>query len=402
MRILLVNQFFWPDVSATSQLLTDLARALDREGHQVTVICGESDYAGPRLGSRPAARVVRAWSSHFTKGSSARRLLSYVTFLASAALRAFRVPKPDVVITLTTPPFVGLTGTVMKALRGCRHYIWEMDMYPDVAVDIGMLRADSLVTRISGRVADFIRSRADGIIALGECMKTRLIGRGVPEAKIVIADNWADGTLFGIPRPNASLPLNILYPGNLGLGHDVDTLAAALQVLNNDDRLRFVFVGGGNEREALVALCREQRIANVEFHPYESPADLVGKYLRPAHVGLVTQSETCSGSIVPSKIYGLMAAGRPLLFIGPRTATPALVIRRFRCGWHVDPGDSVRLVNVLRSLADDPRLAVEAGRRAREAFFENYNLPIGVARVMDAIGARAPAAAAAGATAVNY
>src|SRR5690606_11157146 len=125
----------------------------------------------------------------FSRGHAAR-LLSYASYFAAAIWHGMRIPAPDVAITLTTPPLLSAVGLLLQKLRGARHYIWEMDMYPDVAVDLGMLRADAVISRATGAIADSVRMRADAVIALGECMRGRLIERGIPASRIRVAENW--------------------------------------------------------------------------------------------------------------------------------------------------------------------------------------------------------------------
>ncbi len=209
MRILFVNQFFWPDLVATSVLLTDFARFLTEQGHNVTVLCGRGAYAGADATTRPDVQILTVPCCQFGRLPGAR-IASYATFLAGAVLRLFFVTKPDVVITMTTPPLTSLLGALMRKLRGVKHYIWEMDMYPDVAIDLGVVRADSLFARCVGKWADWGRAHSDRVIALGEDMKRRLLARGVPADKIRIAGNWADGGLFSAaPKENEARPLTV-------------------------------------------------------------------------------------------------------------------------------------------------------------------------------------------------
>ena len=183
MKILLLNQFFWPDSSATSQLLTDLARGLVSRGHQVSVICADGSYAPSASDTPPAVRVQRVKALPFVRGR-AGRMMSYLSFYCMALLRAFTLPKPDLVVSLTTPPLISLVGSFVKIFRGSRHFIWEMDIYPDVAIDLKYFKAGGLTDRVTGLLADRSRHNADGILALGECMKERLIHRGIPASKV--------------------------------------------------------------------------------------------------------------------------------------------------------------------------------------------------------------------------
>ena len=383
MRILIINQFFWPDTAATGQLLSDLTRVVDPENHFVTVFCGITQYGSVNTGSPPPVEIVRIGGISFSRGRL-RRLFSYASFFLGAAVRAVRTPKPDIVLTLTTPPLIALLGTLVKQLRGARHFAWEMDLYPDIAVDLKVLKPYSLTTRLIGSLADFSRQRADGIIALGEDMKARIVARGIPEEKIVVAENWADGDEI-TPQPFQRGPLVVHYSGTLGLAHEQHTVREAMRQLRGNRRFRFVFVGGGACHSVLEQFCRTYDIDTAEFRPYTKRCDL-STNLAEGHVGLVTQIPETMGAIVPSKIYGIMAAGRPILFIGPRGSTPARIIEQHGCGWRINPGDSDSLVRLLQQLEENRDLLREAGLRARDAFEKHYEKSVGVARMLSILG----------------
>jgi glycosyltransferase involved in cell wall biosynthesis len=264
-----------------------------------------------------------------------------------------------------------------------------MDVYPDIAVDLGTLKRHSMLTCVIGALADWSRRNADGIIVLGEDMKVRLIARDIPEHKIHVAENWADGAEI-TPLPFSDGPLVVHYSGNLGLAHDIETISSVVKQFANDPRFQFVFAGGGSRRQHMENFCREHSVANAFFRPYSSRAEL-GASLAAGHLGLVTQLPQTCGSIVPSKTYGIMAAGRPVLYIGPREATPARLIDRFQCGWQVNPGDTASLAHLLARLNSERHLIFEAGSRARQAFEQHYDRPIAAARIVKILGLR-PAA----------
>jgi len=390
MRYLLLNQFFAPDLAPTGHLLGDVVQEIASQGHDAAVVCARATYAGAAGGSEARSpervRVLRTPCLPFGRGRGAR-LLSYASFYVGALWQSLWATDCDAVVTMTTPPMLSLIGTLLKKLRGVRHYIWEMDLYPDVAVALGVLAPHSLLARVLGRLATYSRRNADAVIVLGPCMRDRVVAAGVPADRVHTADNWADGALVR-PRPFPSpKPLVVLYSGNLGLAHDIQTIAAGMDVLSEDDRFHFVFAGGGARRRELEEICRARAVANVSWQPYKAWESL-GAHLATCHVGLVTQTPASLGTLVPGKIYALMAAGRPLLFVGPREATAARIIERFGCGWQIDAGDSNGLVQLLRLLAGAPQLAADAGARARRAFIANYDLPAGVSAVLDAIGLR--------------
>jgi glycosyltransferase involved in cell wall biosynthesis len=323
--------------------------------------------------------VVKIRTAIFSQ-SKAKKLLSYATFYAGALWRALWIPNPDVVLTLTAPPGLAWIGWLVQRIRRCRHVSWEMDVYPDVAIAL-----EIPVAAWTAPILDFPRRRADKVIALGPCMKTRLLQHRIANDRIVVAENWADGQAIA-PLPFLKQrPLRILYSGNMGRVHEVATIRAVMERLANSPNFLFIFAGGGMARRDLIDFCRVREIENVSFPGYSSLSDL-GASLAEGHVGLVTQKPSTVGSVVPSKIYGLMAAGRPVLFIGPAAATPALLIERFNCGWRFDCGDEGGVRSLLAHLLEHPEDIREKGKNGRQAFIESYDKPVGVTRVMHAMG----------------
>lgn len=386
MRILLLNQFFWPDAAATSQLLTDLARELVREGHEVTAIAAQGGYALAADENAPAVRRIYVKSLPFGRGVLGR-VLSYASFYVTAAWKALTMSRQDVVLTLTTPPLLSLLGNAVKFTRGSRHFIWEMDVYPDIAVALGTFRAGGMLDRAVGALADASRHYADGVIALGECMKTRLAGRGTDPAKIDVAENWADSRAIEVlPRPGNPKQLVLLYSGNLGLAHDFDTIQGAMLRLRDDVRFQFIFAGRGARRAGVTAFVQTQHLHAVELREFVQRASL-SESLAAGDIGLVTQCDEACGLVVPSKVYGLLAAGRPILFIGPAEATPARIVGEFQCGWQVAVGDITGLSALLIHLAEHPEEVRQAGKRARSALVDHFDLPLGVARIAAILGA---------------
>jgi colanic acid biosynthesis glycosyl transferase WcaI len=380
MRIILINQFFWPDAAATSQYLTDFARFLAAQGHEVEVVCGRSSYA-PLHEAKEAPPVVvhRTACFPFLRGLPAR-MCSYASFFLGALWIGLRMPAADVVVTLTTPPMLPVIGAVLKKLRHRKHFIWEMDLFPEALVDVGLVKQNSWMVRLLGRMADWSRRQSDGVIALGDCMRRRLLDRGIPASLIHVAENWADGSeIFPLPTRRHG-PLTVLYSGNLGRPHDVDTILYAMERLKDDPRFQFRFVGDGARRKEIADFCRRNRITNTSYAPYY-PREEMSRNLMEGDIGLVTQREACMGTVVPSKVYGLMAAGRPILYIGPRESTPSHIIHRFRCGWQIDCGNGPAVTELLRDLEGHRDKVALAGARGRRAFLDHYDLPQGVARI---------------------
>ena len=398
-RIIVISQFFGPNQSAVGQFLADFANGAALAGHDVHVICGRNQYAsedastplGPWLhGSEGASggeefrghgsvRVTRVRTATFSQ-SKVQKLISYAIFFIGAVWEALRISKPGVVVTLTAPPGLAWIGWLLQRIRGCRFVTWEMDLYPDIAIAL-----DIPVARWTAPMLDFPRRRANTVIAPGACMKRRLIHHAIPEDRIVVAENWADGqTILPMPFPG-STPLRILYSGNLGLAHDVRTIRAVMERLSDRPDILFDFAGGGLERKALIDFCERLQLKNAAFRSYVPLHDL-GASLAQCHVGLVTQKAATLGAVVPSKIYGIMAAGRPILYIGPAEATPRLLIREFDCGWHFECGDAEGVSALLLHLFENPEELRWKGWNGRKAFDDSFEKAAGVARIMKAAG----------------
>ena len=390
MKVLLLNQFYWPDLTATSQLLTDLTRHLAEEGHQVTVICGGAAYAGADSTGQPrGVRILRTWALPFARGPLAR-VGSYLSYFLGALWFGLWAGRQDVIVSMTTPPLLSLIGWMIEIRTGGRHYIWEMDMYPDVMVDLGMFPANHWIVRFLGALADFGRRKAYAVISLGECMTRRLLDRGVPIEKIAIAENWADGNrIFPPAHPPSNSGLSFIYTGNMGMGHEFETLKGAMLALKQRAEISYTFVGGGARKPALEQFCRDQNISSAQFLSYRSPDEL--KLLTDnCHIGLVTQIPAVTGSIVPSKVYAQMAAGLPILFIGAPEAQPARIIERYRCGWHVACGDVAGLTRLIEWLAANPEEVRLAGDRAYRAFLAHHDRPLAVRHLGELLGAGRP------------
>jgi colanic acid biosynthesis glycosyl transferase WcaI len=380
MRIVLLNQFFWPDAVATAQLLSDVAEVLAEE-NDVTVLCsgkskrclnGDSTF-GHKI------TVVRAKGLTFSHRRISR-IVSYLSYLAGTIWHGVRLPAADIYLTLTTPPFLSAIGSGLAFFQGAHHIIWEMDVYPDIAIDIGYLKRGGIAERLVSAILDWPRRRASAIIVLGADMRDRLTARGISEEKIHIAENWADGEEIR-PLGLTEGPLVITYSGNFGLAHEFDTIWGVIERLGDNPSFRFVFAGDGPRRSQLQIACRKRDIRNVHFRPYCKRTDL-GKSLGEGHLGLVTQLSGTIGSIVPSKVYGIMAAGRPILYIGPQGSTPSQYICRYDCGWQIVPGDVDHLQDLLLHLNRSRGLIAEAGARARMAFDANFDRSIGVGRII--------------------
>jgi len=380
MKVLLVNQFFHPDLSATAQLATDLAEDLVGRGLEVTALAARGAYLGG--GQLPASetyrgiRIHRVRCSSLGKRSVARRLVDYGSFYAAAATYTLTGRRYDTVIAMSTPPLLATVGAMRRLLRGTRFVYWLQDVYPELAIGFGILRAHSLAAHVFHRLSGWTLRRADAVIAVGDAMAERVRAKGVEASRVHVVPNWADGDAVQPVPPEKNRFRHahgldgkrvVLYSGNMGRAHDLDTILGVARRLRDETDLAFVFVGDGARRVEVEAAARE--LPSVRLLPYQ-PRERLAESLSAGDVHVVTQAPFTVGLVEPSKLYGAMAAGRPVLYIGPRATEAGRTVESEGIGAVVPPGKVDRAIDALQRLLTERG---PLGARARIAFEKNHN-----------------------------
>lgn len=391
MRVICINRFFWPDHSATSQLLTDLALHLAGRGIRVTVVTSRLRYDDAAAALAPCEHergvdIVRVWSTHFGRGGLVGRGLDYLTFyLSTLVTLLFLVRAGDVMISKTDPPMVGVLAALVARFRRIHRVNWLQDVFPEVAQAAGLRVADGAMGRMVRAIRDWSLQGATNVV-LGERMKSLLLARAVPS--LAVLPNWADGKAIR-PLPAAKNPLRadwdlvgrfvVGYSGNLGRVHDSAPIIDAADRLRHDDNVIFLFIGGGKESEALRRVTVQRGLSNVIFRPYQSREVLAHSLTLP-DLHLVSLRPEFEGMVVPSKVYGVMAAGRPCIFIGDQAGEVATLLRDGNCGVTVPMTDGSALVQAIIALRDDPARCAAMGDAARGMFEARFDLPVALAR----------------------
>jgi glycosyltransferase involved in cell wall biosynthesis len=395
MKLLLLNQFFYPDLSATSQIATDLAIDLVANGIEVTAVASRGTYLGgqalPGRDRHEGVDIVRVAATSWGKRTLLHRAADYASFYLSSAAKLATLPRHDVVLVLTTPPLIAATALVPKVLKGSRLVCWVQDLYPEIAVAFGALRERSLAARAMAAVSRLVLSRADAVVALGEEMRHRCIAAGAVPERAHVIPNWADGRGVRPVLHSANGLRELLaggarfvamYSGNMGRGHDVETLLDAARLLRERREIAFVFAGDGAKRPLVEAAARE--LPNVRLAPYQ-PREKLSESLCAADVHLVTLAREVEGLAEPSKLYGIMAAGRPALFVGPERAEVALTLERERCGRRLANGDAAGLAEAIVAFAADPASWQEMGALARQALEARYQRSVATRRFVELV-----------------
>jgi len=379
MKIVFVNRFYAPDHSATSQMLTDLASALAAGGADVHVVTSRLRYEDASAALAPeetidGVRVHRVRTSAFGRGSLLGRAFDYLSFYLTASLRLFGlVGRGDVVVAKTDPPLISVPVGWVSRLRGARTVNWLQYLFPEVAAELGM----KLAQGASGRLLRWLRNdslrRAATNVVLGRVMHERVKALGVDPRQVVTISNWADGTAVR-PVEHAANPLRrewgldgkfvVGYSGNMGRVHEFDTIVGAANALAAQPDIVFLFVGDGAQRATIEAAATESGLTNLLFRPYQ-PRELLDRSLGAVDVHLVTLRPELEGLVVPSKFYGIAAAGRPVLMVGDPEGEIGAVVRESECGLCVRQGDSSGLVAAIVQLRSDPGLQERLGRNSR-------------------------------------
>ena len=338
MKVLLLNQCFWPDIVATAQQLTGVARALSERGHQVTVISGRRGYDDldlrfPKRQVWHGIEIIRVPSISLGKTSRWRRALNFASFSIAAALRLMLVRPQDTVIALTSPPLVSWLASLFTRLKGGRLVFWVMDLNPDEAIAAGWLKPNSAMAKLLAAILKSSMQHAERIIVLDRFMKERIAAKGIPEQKIeVIPPSRDDAVSFDEKGREAfrrghelSSKFVVMYAGNHSPCHPLDTLLEAASKLRELDEISFVFVGGGSELRKVKEFARTNQLRTIRCLPYQPQSELAAM-LSAADLHVAVMGEAFPGIVHPCKIYNILGIGSPFLYIGPKESHVAEII----------------------------------------------------------------------------
>ncbi len=388
MRLVFVNRFFYPDHSATSQLLTDLCFALAARGHEVHVVtsCQRYDDAAAILPEHERCQGVevhRVRTTRFGRDNLLGRAADYASFYLAAGWRLWRIARTgDVLVAKTDPPLISVVVALVARLRGARLINWVQDVFPEVAEALGVRALAGPQAGLLRRLRNAGLRSAVANVVLGESMAAVVARAGAPASRVHVIPNWADREAI-LPVAAAENPLRrewglegkfvVCYSGNMGRVHEFDTILDAARILSTRaEPIVFVFIGAGAQRRRVEEEVRRKDLANVQFRPYQDRASL-SLSLGVGDVHLVSQRPEVEGYVFPSKLYGILAAGRPLAFIGDRKGEISLLVEREGIGAAVEQGDAAALSDQLLRLAGDAGSREAMGARARALLCERYD-----------------------------
>jgi lipopolysaccharide/colanic/teichoic acid biosynthesis glycosyltransferase len=385
-HVVFFNRSFYPDTSATGQLLTELCETLvETYGYRVTVVTGLASASDKQNRKREAFRlfsreehrgiqIIRVRGTRFPKTTFAGRFSNYISYFFSAIYGSQFVDRPDAVVSLTDPPIIGLAAFLLSVRHGAPLVMSYRDIFPEV----GDLLEDFHSTLVSSallRVNCFLVRKSARVVALGETMRKRLITTkgSAPEVTIVIPD-WADcNGIVPASKDNDFTRKHgltgkfvVLHSGNIGLSQGLENVVRAAAILEDRREIQFVFVGDGIKRPQLEQLAKELKLESVRFIPFQPKSDLTLSFAA-ADVFVISLKKGLSGFIVPSKVYGILASGRPFVGAVEADSEVATIINQYKCGVTAAPEDPRDIAARILSIYDDPVLKEQMGERARIA-----------------------------------
>jgi colanic acid biosynthesis glycosyl transferase WcaI len=387
-RIIFLNRFFFPDHSATSQILSDLAFHLAEGENDIHVITSQQRYDDPRA-RLPAFEEIRGVTIHrvpttrFGRSNLVGRGFDYASFYASLWRTVNRIARAgDILVAKTDPPMLGVLAMRAAKQRQALLVNWLQDLYPEVAMRLGVPFINGGLGAALIRLRDASLRSAAANVMIGERMAAKVRERGIPAERMRVIPNWCDDVAI---QPQLE-PDNRLrrawglegkfvvgYSGNLGRAHEFETILGAAKVLQIEPDIVFQVVGGGHFVEEFSRRVHELHLdQKFRFLPYQDQATL-NDSLGVPNLHWISLKPELEGLIVPSKFYSVAAAGRPMVAIAASDGELATLVRRHRCGYVVEPGDSVALADLLKRLVADSSALPAMGTAARKMLEAHFS-----------------------------
>ena len=388
MHIVFFNRSYYPDPEASGQFLTELAEDLAAKGEDVSVVCGTSYHVKQKhrrlpleVQTRNGVRVIRVPNTQLPKSSFIGRLVNLGTYLAGCLLALCVLRRPDVVVSQTDPPLLPVVAVPYAKLSRARFIFAINDLYPDVAVALGEI-SNPLWLKLLDFASRFGLRHADVVTVLGEDMKSKVMAKGCPARKIAVTRHWADLDRIR-PRKEQNefrqkhgfVPsdLIIMYSGNVGLSQRLEDLLHVARELRESENVYFLIVGEGAYKERLKAIAAQLELnGKVRFFPYQAKERL-DQSLSAADLHLIPLARGVAGSLVPCKMYGIMASGTPYLAIMDGDSEAVHIAEQYECGFHCPPNSRAELKGHIEFAIRNRALLHAMGRNGRRAAEQEFS-----------------------------
>lgn len=372
-RLLVLNQYYWPGLEATAHLLSELLGAL-ADDFDITVVTGRLAVHAPKAERvmHEGVRVIRVRSTAFDRTGMLGRASNYLTYLAETLRVGLLSQRPNVVVCMTDPPVIGDVALIVARRFRRPLVVVSQDVFPEIAVQLKRLESPMLVGLLRMLIATYLK-RAEHVVAIGETMRRRLEQKGARCDRIVVIPNWVDTTAI-VPEPQDNEwsrehglagRFVVMHSGNVGHPQNLDVLVRATTFLRDLERLSVVIVGGGARRAELVELRDRLEADAVRFLDYQ-PRETLSSSLSAASIHYVGLGLGLSGYVVPSRMYGILAAGRPVIVAADAESETAALTESVGCGFVVQPNRPERVAEAIRAAHDGVNDLEAMGRRGRD------------------------------------
>jgi colanic acid biosynthesis glycosyl transferase WcaI len=388
-RVLVFNQYYWPGLEATAHLLSQLCEALVTD-FDVTVVTGKlRQVVEPGRAVHNGVQIVRVNSTAFDRTQLIPRGINYLTFLLKSFWVGIRAERPDVVLCMTDPPVIANVALPVSRRFGVSLVVISQDVFPEIAVQLRRLEQPVLVEVLRRLIAFYLR-RADRIVAIGETMRARLEQKGANPDRLVVIPNWVDtNSIKPMPRHNDwalehgfGSTFVVMHSGNIGHAQDLETLIQASTFLRDLDDLAVAIIGAGARLASVQSVAARLEADAVQFLPYQ-PRELVSQSLSSADVHYVGLARGLAGFVVPSRLYGILAVGRPVLVSADAESETARIVQEMDCGIAVSAGRPDLVAEAIRDIRGG-RYDLEAmGARGRQYVVREADRSVAVGRYRD-------------------
>ncbi|MGE4169659.1 MAG: glycosyltransferase family 4 protein [Candidatus Margulisiibacteriota bacterium] len=377
--VLVVSQLFYPELMSTGQTLTELCEALAAEGIDVEVWAGQPSLQSPKITcpkymSHQGIAIRRLPTTQFPKRYFWGKFINHLGFYVSLAMALIldRPKKP--ILVLTNPPLAAVVCALLNRLLGLKFVLLLFDLYPDTAENVGVLNKTSLLSRIWRACNRLVFSRAERVIVIGRCMQNKVMSAyHLPAQKLAMIPLWADTQLLN-PKQHVQKPIiTVGYTGNMGRFHDMDTIMKAALELKANPGIQFLFVGDGYRLPEMKAFAKKNSLDNCVFQDHV-PRAALPQLLHQLDMGLVSLMPGQEGCSVPSKTFGLLASGLPVVAVIPAASEIALILNENECGMIVEPGDVSGLSQAILRLASDVELRQKMGDKGHRCVVDSFRV----------------------------
>lgn len=392
---LFFNRSFYPDLEATGQLLTELCEDLSHS-LKVCVIAGNCYHTKNRTSFLPFFKethkgisIMRTNNTTFSKDRFLGRIINLGSYFLYALIGGFFI-RPRVIIAETDPPMIGLVGLLHSKIHRVPFIYYCQDVHPDT----GVITKNPMVIAFIDRVNRLIIRNAQRIVVLGRDMKEKVFAKGGVDGNIEVIPNWIDTTSV-VPVERQHNPFRkkynlmekfvVMHSGNIGTAQNLEILLDAAASLRREKGIYFLIVGEGSKKRELMKKAKDYKLNNFMFLSYQ-PKDELKYSLNAGDLHLVTLRKGLAGSIVPSKVYGIMAAGRPFVASIDRKSEVAYVAKEFNCGIITEPENVEELIKAIIWSFEHPKELERMGKNGRKAVVENFDRSIAYAKWRNLLG----------------